>query len=222
MPAPVPARRSPSPRAAPARRALRERAAGSLLALAAAIPALGTPPARAQDEGRWIVRGRATQLDPRNHDTTGLGLSINERWLPELDITRFLSPNWAVELVLTTPQQQHLRAAGSDIGRLRHLPPVLSLQHHVTGLDGWRPYVGVGVNLTRFSSVALPPGVRIDRSSLGPALGAGVDLPVGGGWLLNLDVKKVWLDTEVSAGGSRLGRLDVDPLLLSLGLGRRF
>lgn len=222
MSAPVPARLSPTPRAAPARLAPRSLVAGSLLAVAAATLALGAAPARAQDSGDWIVRGRATQLDPRNHDTTGLDLSINERWLPELDITRFLTPNWAVELVLTTPQKQHVRAGGAELGSLRHLPPVLSLQYHLSGLAGWRPYAGAGLNFTRFSSVELPPGVRIDRTSIGPALGAGVDVPVGGGWLLNLDVKKVWLDTTVSAGGVRLGTLNVDPVLLSLGVGRRF
>lgn len=193
-----------------------------LLLAAWAGLAAGPAAAAPTEAGDWIVRARATQLDPRNHDTTGLDLSINERWLPEVDITRFLTPNWAVELVLTTPQKQHLRSAGSDIGSLRHLPPVLSLQHHVTGLAGWRPYVGVGLNFTRFSSVELPAGVTIDRSSIGPALGAGVDLPVGGGWLLNLDVKKVWLDTTVSAGGARLGTLNVDPTLWSVGLGYRF
>lgn len=192
-----------------------------LLAASAGLSALPAAAAPAE-AGDWIVRARAARLDPRNHDSTGLDLSINARWLPELDITRFLTPNWAVELVLTTPQKQHLRSAGSDIGSLRHLPPVLSLQYHLSGLAGWRPYVGAGLNFTRFSSVELPAGVTLKRHSFGPALGAGVDLPLGGGWLLNLDVKKVWLDTEVSAGGARLGTLNVDPMLWSVGFGRRF
>ena len=38
----------------------------------AALPAAAAP----ADTGDWIVRGRATRLDPRNHDTTGLDLSI--------------------------------------------------------------------------------------------------------------------------------------------------
>jgi outer membrane protein len=61
------------------------------------------------------------------------------------------------------------------------------------------------VNYTHFSSVDLPEGVSIDRDSAGPALGARTDVPLGQGWLLNFDAKRVWLDTEVRAGGQKLG-----------------
>ena len=90
------------------------------------------------------------------------------------------------------------------------------------GLAGFRPYVGAGVNYTHFSSVDLPEGVSIDRDSVGPALGAGADVPLGQGWLLNFDAKRVWLGTEVRAGGQNLGDFGVDPWLLSVGVGRRF
>lgn len=37
---------------------------------------------------------------------------------------------------------------------------------------------------------------------------------------LNLDVKKVWIKTKVSAGGAELGTFKVDPVLF--GVGYRF
>lgn len=195
------------------------------LLAAAALPTLASAQA-APDTGDWLVRLRATYLQSANKDSTGLGLEINDKTLPELDITRFFTPNLAAELVLTYPQKQTLSANGeggrADIGSLKHLPPVLSLQYHVTGLPGFRPYVGAGVNYTRFSSVNLPAGVSIKKNSFGAALQAGVDVPVADGWLVNADIKKVQIKTDVSAAGAKIGTFKVDPWLFSVGVGKRF
>ncbi len=85
-----------------------------------------------------------------------------------------------------------------------------------------RPYIGAGTNYTRFSNVERPTGVTIDRDSFGFALQAGLDFPIGGGWLLNLDVKKVQIGTTVSVGGVGIGDFNVDPWLFSAGIGYRF
>jgi outer membrane protein len=199
----------------------------SAATLAALLPALAAAQARA-DDGDWIVRLRATYLQSANKDSTGLGLSINDKTLPELDITRFFTPQIAAELVLTYPQEQTLSAGGARIGSLKHLPPVLSLQYHFTQVPAFRPYVGAGVNYTHFSDVqfdeatttALHPSIKKD--SFGLALQAGVDVPVGGGWLLNADVKKVQIETDVSSSGTKVGTFKVDPWLLSVGVGKRF
>lgn len=191
------------------------------LAAAAALTLVATPAAHAQDSGDWIVRARALHLDSADKDNTGLDLSLKNKTFPEVDITYFFTPNIAAELVLTYPQKHDLRAGGDKIGSLKHLPPTLSLQYHFTGMS-FRPYLGAGINYTRFSSLDLPAGVDIDRNSWGLALGAGVDVPVGNGWLVNVDVKKVQIRTDVSAAGTNLGSFKVDPLLFSVGFGKRF
>ncbi|WP_348754471.1 OmpW family outer membrane protein [uncultured Aquincola sp.] len=191
------------------------------LAAAAALTVAALPAAHAQDSGNWIVRARALHLDSADKDNTGLDLSLKNKTFPEVDVTYFFTPNIAAELVLTYPQKHDLRAGGDKIGSLKHLPPTLSLQYHFTGMS-FRPYLGAGINYTRFSSVDLPAGVDIDRSSWGLALGAGVDVPVGNGWLVNVDVKKVQIRTDVSAAGANLGSFKVDPLLFSVGFGKRF
>ena len=180
------------------------------------------------DQGDWIVRLRATYLKSANKDSTGLDLTINDKTLPELDITRFFTPQWATELVLTYPQRQTLSAGGAPIGTLKHLPPVLGLQYHFTNLGGWRPYLGAGINWTHFSDVsfnaattqALHPSIK--NNSFGPALQAGFDVPVGGGWLLNADAKWVQLGTDVRSSGQKVGTFKINPWLLSLGGGYRF
>ncbi len=197
-------------------------------AVAVAIAALAAAlPAQAQDSGDWIVRGRALHLDSANQDSTGLGLSVNNKTFPELDISYFLTPNIAVELILTYPQKHTLYSNGAEIGTLKHLPPTLTAQYHFNA-PGFRPYVGLGLNATNFSDVQFNPAVvaalspNVKRMSYGLALNAGVDVPVGGGWLVNVDVKKVKLGTDVYAGTTKAGTFKVDPTLISLGFGKRF
>ena len=194
------------------------------IALAAALVA-AVPVAQAQDSGSFIVRARAVHLDSANKDSTGLGLTINNRWLPEVDITYFLTPNLAAELILTYPQKQTVNSTvvGGDIGTFKHLPPTLTFQYHVTGIKGFRPYVGLGVNYTNISSVKILDGaVGLKHDSYGWAAQIGADIPLGGGWLLNLDAKKVKIGTNVYLNGADQGKFRVDPTLLSVGVGYRF
>jgi outer membrane protein len=190
----------------------------------AALCALLSVPAFAQStaSGPWLVRARAVHLDSANNDSTGLDLSINNKWLPEVDISYFVTPNIAAELILTIPQKHTLRSGGTDIGTLRHLPPTLTVQYHFAPTATVRPYVGAGVNYTHFSSVNLPAGVDIKRNSWGPAVQAGVDFPVGKNMVLNVDVKKAYIRTDVSAAGVDIGKFKVDPVLFGVGIGWRF
>lgn len=177
--------------------------------------------AQAAAPGPWLVRVRAVHLDSANGDSTPLALSINNKWLPELDISYFFTPHIAAELVLTVPQKQTLSAGGAAIGSFKHLPPSLLLQYHFP-LNGFKPYVGAGLNYTRLSAIDLPAGVSVDRNSFGPALQAGVDIPLSGNLVLNFDVKKAYIRTDVSAGGAGIGTFKVDPLMFGVGLGWRF
>lgn len=185
---------------------------------------LASGAALAQDfqAGSVLVRARAVHLDSANKDGTGLGLAINNKTLPEVDISYFFSKNIAAELILTVPQKHRLSSNGTDIGSLRHLPPTLTVQYHFDA-PGFKPYVGAGVNYTRFSSVHVLGGAAdVKRNSFGPALQVGVDIPLSSNLYLNVDVKKVFIKTDVSAGGTKVGQFKADPLLVGVGLGWRF
>ena len=174
-------------------------------------------------EGPWMVRARAVHLESANGDSTGLGLSMNNKWIPEVDVSYFFSPNLALELVLTVPQTQTLTssALNADVGTFKHLPPTLMAQYHFP-MNGFKPYVGAGINYTRFSSVNLLPGVTMDKDSWGGALQVGVDIPLTKGVYLNLDLKKVMIRTDVKLAGNKIGEFKADPLLVGVGLGWRF
>ena len=201
----------------------------TLLAVAA-LCALSSGAAFAQQaEGPWMVRVRAVNLDSANKDSTGLGLSINNKWMPEVDVSYFFTPNFAAELVLPYPQKHDLRANGlGQIGTLKHLPPTLLAQYHFTNFGAFKPYVGAGINYTRFSSVNFNPAVQaalnpsIKKNSFGGALQVGFDYALDKNWSLNFDVKKVFIETDVSAAGTKVGTFKVNPVLVGVGLGYRF
>lgn len=194
-------------------------AAALTLSAAVLAPAVATAA-----EGNWLVRVRAVHLDPSNEDDTGLSLNINRKVLPDLDISYFVTPNIAAELVLTYPQKQDVRAGTTKIGTLRHLPPTLTAQYHFLPTGTIRPYVGAGVNYTNFTTVSLDaaPQYNIDRGSFGWALQAGVDFKLAENLYLNLDVKKVQIHAVITEGGVKAGTLKVDPTLVGIGLGWRF
>ena len=76
-----------------------------------------------------------------------------------------------------------------------------------------------------FAAISIT-SVDVD-DSLGYALQAGVDIALSGNWSLNLDVKKIFLDADVTwkAGGATAVTakdLEIDPWIISVGLGLRF
>ena len=201
------------------------------IALAAALAvtgALALPASALAQDGNWLIRARAVNLDPANKDSTGLGLGINSKVIPEVDISYFFTPNIAAELVLTVPQKQTVSSNGAAIGSLRHLPPTLTLQYHFTGMGALKPYVGAGINYTRFTNVSFAPAVvtalspTLSKDSVGFAIQAGADYAIAKNVYLNFDVKKVQIDTSVYSFGAKAGQLKVDPWLVGFGVGWRF
>ena len=201
--------------------------AASLFALtASSVWAQNTSATEAQSP--WLLRVRAVHLDSANKDSTGLNLSVNNKTMPEVDVSYFFTPNIAAELILTYPQKHDLRSNGNKIGTLKHLPPTLLAQYHFTQFGKFKPYVGAGVNYTRFSSVNFDPAVvaalnpSIKKNSLGLALQAGFDYQLDSNWSLNLDIKKVQIKTDVHSFGNKVGSFKVDPVLVGVGVGYRF
>lgn len=196
-----------------------------LLSAAAGSQAL----AQQVQEGSWLVRVRAAHLDPANKSDPvgGVGasdrLTVESRTIPEIDISYFFTPNWAAELVLTYPQKHRVYLDGADIGSFKHLPPTLTVQYHFAPEKTWSPYVGAGINYTRISSVNLLGGnADLESSSIGPALQAGIDYKLNNKWSLNLDVKKIYIRSDVNAAAGTISQVKVDPLLIGVGIGYRF
>lgn len=195
--------------------------AAAALACAAAAPAYA---------GDFMVRARVLQLDPANQNTadaviTTDSVSVNSKYIWEIDASYFVTPNVALELIATTPQKQTVYLNGTKLGTLRHLPPTLTLQYHFAPTNKTvRPYAGFGVNYTHFSAVNLNDvlPLDIDRHSWGTAVQFGADFPINDKMSINVDFKKIDIRTRVYNNGTQLGTVKVDPVLFGIGIGYRF
>lgn len=199
------------------------------LAIAAAVLALFAQSAVAAEASPFQVRVRAVKLSPadKSDPVGGTGaadrISVASKTIPDIDISYFITPNIAAELVLTVPQKHDVYLDGGKIGSFKHLPPTLTLQYHFAPNTGFNPYVGAGINYTLIHGVDLLGGKGgLEHNSIGLALQAGFDIKLDDKWSLNFDIKKIQIRSDVSLSGAKISNVKVDPTLVGVGLGYRF
>lgn len=189
-----------------------------------------------------MVRVRAVNLDMKNSSDAGTGIltpallpsdaiRVEDKVIPEVDISYFFTKNVAAELILTYPQKHNVNISAGPlaqgIGSFKHLPPTLTLQYHFMPDSNFRPYVGAGINYTDISDVNLRSTIagvnlELDQDSVGGALQAGFDYKIANNVFLNFDVKKIYIDSDVKINGTKVSRVKLDPLAIGIGIGYRF
>jgi outer membrane protein len=170
----------------------------------------------------------------------GFDAEVSDQFIPAATLTYFFSRNLAVELFCCFSKHSiDLKAPPAFAGLSGKVaeswifPPALTLQYHFDHFGPLKPYVGVGAQWIHFfnsdtgANTLNSTGVKFD-DAFGVTLQAGFDFQLGGGWYLNADVKKSWLDTKVTwqnsavTGGNIVAKADLDPLIVSAGIGYRF
>jgi outer membrane protein len=193
------------------------------LAAALAFATLAMAGAAQGAQGDWLGRVRVININP-DASSSALNLDVDTRTTLELDFSYFVTDRLALELILAT-REHDVTAGGAAVGSVKHLPPTLTLQYHFAPQAALRPYVGAGINYTRFYDISLGGGtLTVDRSSWGGALQAGVDIQLNKTFFLNLDIKKVWIDTDVKVAvtGATAANLKINPVIIGAGLGMKF
>lgn len=165
-------------------------------------------------------------------------LRADSNTIPELDISYYITKNIAAELILALGSRHDVSVTGSggavnhDLGSVNLLPPTLTLQWHFMPDQMFDPYVGAGVTYVRSLDKSLTANagavfpIKIDKNMWGPAIQAGFDVNLPDRWLINFDVKKIWVDTDVElnlgTGDKKIDELDIDPWVISVGFGKKF
>ena len=168
-------------------------------------------------------------------------LEVDNNTIPELDISYYFTKNIAAELILAlgTRHDVNVSSAGTvakALGSVNLLPPTLTGQWHFMPDQTFDPYVGAGLAYVRAMDNGLSASssttgafiapIRIDRNNFGTVLQAGFDVNLQDKWLVNFDVKKVFVGTNVELnlgpGFKKIDSLDIDPWVVSVGFGKKF
>ncbi|NNM76440.1 OmpW family protein [Sphingomonas sp. ID1715] len=213
------------------------------LAIAAMLMGAASP--AWAEAGDVLVRLRGIVVAPNEKSGSvlpafpGERVSVNNSFMPEVDVTYMAADHWGLELIAATTKHSASGRTGTTgtIGKLAStwvLPPTLTLQYHPVKDGPVRPYLGAGVNYTLFYSEKASRGLvtavgktKVRMSdSVGWAAQAGVDVDVGRNLFLNLDVKYIDIDTtarlDTTAAGTQRVRINLNPFVFGAGVGMRF
>lgn len=210
-------------------------AASAAVGLAAAAQAASAQEFQPKTAGTVMLNVRVTDVAPDADNAittlagapTGLKAHVSDAVVPSIGVTYFFTDHIAVEAIATTTRHT-IRAQGPgtdvEVKKTWVLPPVVSLQYHFMPAAKFSPYLGAGVNYMAFYSGSDRNGFHLKlKDGFGTALQAGADLALNGPWSANVDVKKVFFETDATdAVNGVKSKVHLDPWVLSAGVGYRF
>jgi outer membrane protein len=205
-------------------------AAGALLALVAS-------PALAYEAGTWVLRAGVGVVAPDSDNLvidSETVIDVDDGTSLTLMGTYMFSRHWAFDILASWPFNHDIKLGGTKIAETDHLPPTFSMQYHFLPDSTIQPYVGAGVNYTTFFSTDVEQvltdltGVTdIDLDdSFGFALQLGADWTFGNRWLLNVDLRWIDIESDLTASdgaiSEEVGTVKIDPWVYSINVGYTF
>ena len=199
------------------------------LLIAAALIALAGP-AFAQSQGEWTLGFGLANVNPKSDNGTlaagTVPVSIGDSTRPTITAEYFIRDNLGVELLAALPFKHSIRSNGVEIGTVKHLPPVISLQYHFDATPQLKPFVGVGVNFTGFwDGKAKGPLEGADlrvKNSWGLAAHLGADYWLNDRSAIRADLRWIDINSDVTLNGAKIGKVDVDPLVVGVSYVMKF
>jgi outer membrane protein OmpA-like peptidoglycan-associated protein len=196
-----------------------------LALLAAGVLAASTASAAQQP---WIVKGGLGYLMPKSSvgtvdfGTGKLDVEVDDGWGFVFSVGYMFDEHWALEVLASSPFNHDITIKGAGEAETDLLPPTVSALYYFNPGGRTRPYLGAGINFTEFFNED-PDELHLG-GSVGPAAAAGLDFMFTRHWFATLDLRWIYVDTEVKADGSQkdYGHLQLNPLLASVMVGYRF
>ncbi len=191
--------------------------------VATMLVALGTP-AFAQSQGEWTLGFGVAHVNPKSDNGTlaagTVPTSIGTSTRPSITFEYFIRDNLGVEVLAALPFKDSVKSNGTEIGTVKHLPPVVSLQYHFDTTPQFKPFVGVGVNFTGFwDSNAKGPlagsNLRV-KNSWGLAAHLGADYWINEKSAIRADLRWIDINADVTLNGTKIGSVDVDPVVTGI------
>ena len=207
-------------------------------------------------KGDFLVRLRGTYIIPEGGfdkinvagiATFGNDAEISEQAIPEIDLSYFITDNFALEVPCCITHHKlsasgtlaaampGLGLAGTEAATSYILPATVLLQYHFRPTPRIKPYAGVGPALVMFvgeevGSALKPIATKVKgKTAFGFTTQLGVDVALGGNWSFNIDAKYMrvdfdatWTTPGVGTGKIKAKDIQLNPWLLSIGFGYHF
>jgi outer membrane protein len=144
---------------------------------------------------------------------------------------RMFRPDFGIELVFGIPPRVKAKGTGSvaflgEVLSAKNVAPTLLFNYHFNEPgDTWRPYLGAGVNYTRFVSIRSSLAPQVDMSdSWGWVVQAGVDYALSKQWGLWASASKLRVKSDVVAVGATVLTTTIDfrPITYAFGASYKF
>jgi len=173
--------------------------------------------------GGAIVPGAST----RATDNTTLGVELG------YDLT----PHYAVRLTLGIPPTTSVEGTGNlsasaglpqPLAKVTYGPAVVSATWHPLGRSGFSPYIGAGLNYPIVVKVEDQFLVNVHvQTKIGTAIQFGADYAIDKKWGLFLDVKKLFMEADITAnlpggGPAATTTAKLNTLVIHAGVSYRF
>ena len=203
------------------------------LLVVAALTALGLgagAPAFAQSQGDWTLGLGIANVNPKsdNGDLAGgtVPTDIGDSTRPSITFEYFIRDNLGIEVLAALPFSHTIKSDGAEIGKVKQLPPVVSLQYHFDATPQFKPFVGIGINFTGFYDAdargALAGSDLRVKNSWGLAAHVGGDYWISDRAAIRADLRWIDINSDVELDGADIGEVEVDPTVIGLSYIRRF
>lgn len=168
------------------------------------------------------------------------GLDVDDANTVIITVTRKINDNWDAELALGIPPKHKVKGTGTlapygVVSEVKQAAPTAFLNYNFGGAgDALRPFVGVGVNFTRFydatstdsGSLASGGPTKITlKNSTGMAAQLGAKYKFNSTWSACISLATAKVESELTATTGSIARkttIDFNPSVLSMSLGYSF
>jgi len=202
------------------------------------VAALAAPFALAQDSN--VVKAGVVRYDThsKTNGIHGIGVppgadaETGDATTVLFTYERMLRPEFGIELVIGVPPRIETKATGSvaflgdNVLSAKSVSPTLLFNYHFNAPgDTWRPYVGAGINYTRFTGIQSSLAPQVEMSdSWGWAVQAGLDYALNKQWGLWGSIAALRVKSDVVAVGATVLTTTIDfrPITYAVGVSYKF
>lgn len=178
--------------------------------------------------GQWQVKLGGSVVAPTGDynlgDTT---VEADHEYAFTPSVEYFFNDNISTELLLAAPINHDVQLAGTDVVRIKHLPPTLTAKYHFKNNTGFTPYIGVGgtafVAWDERTKGLGDTDVKVKEDfGFAGQIGFNFQPADAKNWGVFFDARYAQLSPEVQIEGLQSFDLDIDPMVYTIGYSYKF